>query len=75
MMFLWKPIDFIKSISSRNSLSSVSIALAKSKKLEMVNADTIAYLSFRLKSRTKAKCRSSNDYCSPTKQLPKTSNY
>ena len=35
MIFLWKPIDFIKSISSSKSFSSVSIAVAKNKKLEI----------------------------------------
>ena len=53
MIFLLKPVDFIKSISSRKYLSSVSIALAKGKKLEMVNVIIITSFSFGLKSEQK----------------------
>lgn len=38
MVFLWKPIDFIKSVSLRKSLSSISGALAKSNNEEIVKA-------------------------------------
>ena len=42
--------------------------------LEIANADTIANLSFRFKSRTKDKCISSNDYWG-LKRLPETIKY
>ena len=41
MIFLWNPIDLIKSISSRKARSSSTVALAKIKKMEIVKAGTI----------------------------------